>query len=360
MCQILFLYGFFHFIKCDDDEHLSIHSKMISIESATSRFGVYGVTIMSCLSGFGAVTCPYRWLVYFLQKVDDASILDLERRVIQCMERIITIKKRMLLLNQRIRYHEELNNEESFLMKTIKFIPKLISTKYDETREDKREIKELQQQLHGANELHNYLYLNLSQLYDWRKAIKFSRSLRGRLQHFLGHFMVCYCVYKMVMSSINVIFHRKRRLDPITRGFLILAVFLDIDHIVNVEFWSQQISFVMIGAIVCNQIRGILIRIMRVFSYFSSVFTSNAVVLFLIELMGLYFISSILLIRMNMPSEYRKFITQIIGPNLKFDFYHEWFDIIFMISSWVTIGFLVVTIAYRRFHYSDQINRKTD
>ena len=114
--------------------------------------------------------------------------------------------------------------------------------------------------------------------------------------------MVCYCVYKMIMSSI-------------TQGFLILAVFLDIDHIVNVEFWSQQTSFIMIEAIVCTQIRGILIGIMRVFSYFSSIFTSNGMVLFPIELMGLYFISSIFLIRMNMPSEYRIFITQIIGPS---------------------------------------------
>ena len=353
ICQILFLYTFFHFIKCDNH-------KMISIESATSRFGIYGVTLMSMLSGFGAITCPYRWLIYFLQKVDDSSILNLERRVIQCMERIISIKKRMLLLNQRIRYHQELNIEESFLMKTIKFIPKLISTKFDETRQDKKEIKELEQQLDGANELHNYLYLNLLQLYEWRRAIKFSKTLRGRLQHFLGHFMVCYCCYKMFMATINVIFHRKRRLDPITRGFLILAVFLDIDHIVNVEFWSQQISFIMIGAIVCTQVRGILIRIMRVFSYFSSIFTSNAVVLFLIELMGLYFISSILLIRMNMPSEYRKFITQIIGPKLKFDFYHQWFDIIFIISGWTTIAILCVSIAYRRFYYSHQIVGKTD
>ena len=172
--------------------------------------------------------------------------------------------------------------------------------------------------------------------------------------------MVCYCVYKMVMSSVNVVFHRRRTLDPITRSFLILAVFLDIDHIVNVELWSQQISFVLIGVIVATQIRGILIKMMRFFSYFSSVFTSNAVVLLLIELMGLYFVSSVLLLRMNLPSEYREFITRVIGPNLRFDFYHEWFDFIFVVAGLVTIAFLVATIAYRRFHYADQINRKLD
>ena len=227
ICESLFVFGFFHFMNPGE---VASSQSLYSIEACTSRFGVFGVSLMASLSGFGAVTCPYRWMQYFNVRLDNDSVLDLERRVIQCMERIIAIKKRQLLLSQRIRYHETMNGEQSLLMKTLKFIPSLI--RKDVTHEDRREIKELEQQLHGAQEMHNYLYLNLSQLYEWKRQMRFSRTLRGRLQNLLGHFMVCYCIYKMVMSSVNVVFHRRRTLDPITRSFLILAVFLDIDHIV--------------------------------------------------------------------------------------------------------------------------------
>jgi len=354
ICELLFVFGFFHFVKPGE---VASAPSLYSIEASTSRLGVFGVSLMASLSGFGAVTCPYRWMQYFNVSLDDKSVRDVEERVIECMERTIAIKKRLLLLRQRVRYHETMQREDSWLTKTLRFIPSLI--RRDETQRDRREMKELKQQLHGATEMHHYLFLNLCQLYEWRRQMRFTQTLRGRLQNVAGHFMVAYCVYKMVMSTVNVVFHRRRTLDPITRSFLILAVFLDIDHIVNVEFWSQQISFIMIGAIVCTQIRGILIKMMRFISI-QSVFSSNAVVLFLIELMGLYFVSSILLIRMNMPEEYRQFITDIIGPHLQFDFYHNWFDFIFVISGLVTIASLVATIAYRRFHYSDQISRKTD
>ena len=70
--------------------------------------------------------------------------------------------------------------------------------------------------------------------------------------------------------------------------------------------------------------------------------------------------SSVLLLRMNLPAEYRAFITRVIGPHLRFDFYHEWFDFIFVVAALVTVGFLVASIAYHRFHYADQINRKLD
>ena len=94
---------------------------------------------------------------------------------------------------QRIRFHEELCNDDSL----CRYLP---------------ELKEPAQQLHGAEAMHRHLCLNLGQLCAWRRAEAFSRTL----QHALGSAMT-YCVYKMATSAWNMALHHRRRLDPITR-----------------------------------------------------------------------------------------------------------------------------------------------
>lgn len=46
--------------------------------------------------------------------------------------------------------------------------------------------------------------------------------------------------------------------------------------------------------------------------------------------------------RMNMPAEYRMIITQVLG-NLHFNFYHRWFDVIFLVSALTTIFVLYLS-----------------
>jgi hypothetical protein len=50
----------------------------------------------------------------------------------------------------------------------------------------------------------------------------------------------------------------------------------------------------------------------------------------------MYFVSSVLLMRMSVPLQYRTIITRVLGE-IKFHFYHAYFDIVFLISALVTM-----------------------
>lgn len=119
----------------------------------------------------------------------------------------------------------------------------------------------------------------------------------------------------------------------------------------DIKFWSQQISFILVGIIVITSIRGLLITLTKFFNAISSINSSNVIVLILAQIMGMYFVSSVLLMRMNMPAEYRVIITQVLG-DLQFNFYHRWFDVIFLASALSSIIFLYLA----NYQISDKSN----
>ena len=57
------------------------------------------------------------------------------------------------------------------------------------------------------------------------------------------------------------------------------------------------------------------------------------------ELCALYFISSLLLMRMNLPIEYRKLLNGVLGSS-DIPFTHRWFDVTFVIAASVTLVLL--------------------
>lgn len=65
----------------------------------------------------------------------------------------------------------------------------------------------------------------------------------------------------------------------------------------------------------------------------------------------MYFVSSVLLMRMNVPAQYRVIITQVLG-DLQFSFYHRWFDVIFLVSALSSIVFMYLA------HQQKQIAEK--
>ena len=98
---------------------------------------------------------------------------------------------------------------------------------------------------------------------------------------------------------------------------------------------SQYLSFAMIGILVFSSVRGFLLSVMKVFHQTgsSSHVSSNAFVLIISELMGMYLTSSVLLMRMNLPPTYRGVVTDVFGEDIQFNCYHRWFDVIFFCAA---------------------------
>ena len=81
---------------------------------------------------------------------------------------------------------------------------------------------------------------------------------------------------------------------------------------------------------VVTSIRGLLINLTKFFYAISSSKTSNAIVMFFAQLMGMYFVSSVLLMRMNVPPEYRQIITEVLVKDHNLHKIKNFFFLIFI------------------------------
>ncbi|XP_048515182.1 Golgi pH regulator isoform X2 [Athalia rosae] len=136
-------------------------------------------------------------------------------------------------------------------------------------------MRQLQHEVSALEELSRQLFLEAHDIQNARERLEWAATWQGKYFNFLGYFFSLYCSWKI---------------------------------------------FIFFYAI-------------------SSSKSSNIIVLILAQIMGMYFVSSVLLMRMNMPAEYRIIITQVLG-DLQFNFYHRWFDVIFLVSALSSIAFL--------------------
>ncbi|CAL8096138.1 unnamed protein product [Calicophoron daubneyi] len=303
---------------------------IISFEQCIGRIGVIGVTIMALLSGFGAVNYPYTCMTLFAQSVSASEIKTAEKRLLQTMDMIL-IKRRRLAQAQ---FEANMHNNTGVRAGTFWNMLRTVSTSISSGRINE---KALEYEVASLEEVGRQLFLELHDLRNAQERIQFSRTLKGRYFNCLGYFFCGYCCWKIFISTINILFNRIGRQDPITQGISIAVHYLGFEF--NVKFWSRQISFWLVGIIVITSIRGLLITLTKFFHAIASTKSSNVIVLLLAQIMGTYFVSSVLLLRMNMTAEYRTILTQVLG-DLQFHFYHRWFDVIFLVSAVCSIGFL--------------------
>ncbi|KJE95176.1 hypothetical protein CAOG_05654 [Capsaspora owczarzaki ATCC 30864] len=321
------IYIYFFWRLGDSFPILSAHHGIFTIEQGISRVGVIGVTLMAILSGLGAVNCPYTYMTMFLRAVEDAEVQDLEKKYLHTLD-LIYSKKRKVVMTKKDRTMEGSSPTQQSAESGPSLFGRVASLFGRQSEHEN--IVLLEQEMRALEQSSRQQFLELSELHDAQDRKAYSQTWKGRYFNALGYFFSVYCVYKIFMCCINIIFDRVGKVDPVTRGIEITVVYLNMDFDVN--FWSQHISFILVGIIIVTSIRGLLIQLTKFFYAISSSSSSNILVLFLAQIMGMYFVSSVLLMRMNMPLEYRIIITEVLG-DIQFNFYHRWFDVIFLFSA---------------------------
>lgn len=342
------------------------YTSLLSIESSVSRIGVIGVTSIALFSGYGAVNCPYTWMSLFFRTADKADIDKLQIKLQACNERILNRQIKLQQIRAQYQKNGNIHQLNTFAQQSHRehstsksynnnntsgsmynWLP------FNNSRNESSSHAALQQQIDSINhEIQQSTILRLqlqNEINDLQSALQqhhSSHTSLGRIYNALGYLFSIWCVYKMIISIINVTFSRVNKVDPVTRTLnIVLAVWLHLD--VDVQWYSQVFSFVFVGILVCTQVRGFLLNLIRLFRRFTNTShqqsnTSSQTTVLLSELMGTYFLSSILLMRMSMPEQYRQVITRVLG-NVSFQFYHTWFDIVFVIAASITITILIVS-----------------
>lgn len=273
------------------------------------------MTSMATLSGFGAVNAPYEYLSVFSRGYDPQALVRLNRLIVQTME-TIAAKKRKLAVS----HHQEQRRRSS------------------SGSSEGADVRRLE--VRARDLFTEVVELRLAQ----KNEVFRQTTLLGQFSDRLGYVYLVYCGYKMVMSCVNIVFDRDPKTDPITRGFEIALMMLSktaLNVEVNVAFWAQLISFVMVGVLVFTSLRGFLILVVNIFRSVASPFNSDVLVLALGELCALYFISSLLLMRMNLPLDHRRLLTDVLGAH-DIPFTHRWFDVVFVVSASSTLVVLTV------------------
>lgn len=302
-----------------------------------SRTAVLGISLLGVLSGFGAVHFPYTTMRVFNRAIPDAEVSSLERRLVQSIETIVERKKRVVTLKNDIAREESGAAASSASASSSgSLFGKLTSSLRlpGLARGRANQLVNLSSEIDALETVNKTLFYELHDVNLQRERAKIAKTPYGRFLEACGVAMFVVCSYRFVFGLKRLITRAAPTTDPITTA---LHLFLANKSIViDPEVLSQYLSLLLIAFLVGNSMQNFVLQLTKLFFAVGGGVTTNALVLFTTEMVGLYFLSSVLLVREQLPQSYREVVTEALGADLEFRFYSKFYELIFMASSALT------------------------
>ncbi|KAI3640358.1 hypothetical protein MIR68_001236 [Amoeboaphelidium protococcarum] len=328
-----------------------------NIEFYQSRIGVIGVAVIASLSGFGSVNNSFQALSHFTTRVADQDIREAQRKIKQLIDVVLVKKTRMLRIRQQISQlqmpsaQSQAQSQKWSLTSWFSYSP--ASFKAQNLQQELQALQEetamLQQSLLPPLKQH---LDHLQYAHERDQVVKqFSYKNRAILNHYLqiqfenglSLILSLYCIYKLITCTLNIMLDRHSgSSDPISHWTSIVLSHLYgySSDSAEVEAWAQWFSFVFVGLIIIGTVRGLFIQLAKMFKMFAKYIKFANIILFSSFVLGIYFLSSIMLLRASLPMRFRGIITQNSDnqqmEGINFTFYQRWFDVIFVASSLIS------------------------
>ncbi|CAM9915268.1 unnamed protein product [Ascophyllum nodosum] len=345
---------------------------IFSLEAGLARMGVVGVASLALLSGFGAVNLPYQQLATLLRRVPTSLVESRERQARLTLADIGDRKRRAVIAKATTAAFGSNCNGESItggprvdrfhgrgILTRLMGMVALTATGDPSQQATETETANLEQ-------IARELFVEIADCRRIQEQQRRARSFTGGVLVGFGVVMFIYCILRLWKAGVSVLWasyaYRSTVGDAagVSRGAGMaddpasrLVHFALSRHLLDngdADGWSELISFFLTGVLVLLQTRGFLVTITRLSkSSMIREFSIPAQIMSVLisMLMGTYFTSSVILMRVNLPPRHRVSITAVLG-GMKFSFYQRWFDTVFFLSGCASaVTLLVLHLANR-------------
>lgn len=155
------------------------------------------------------------------------------------------------------------------------------------------------------------MLINLDEL-NWDfDRIRDNRTFKGIYTNAMGYVFSAYCIFKLLVSAVDVAFgNDEGKVDTVTR---VLALVVDwLGWKLDVQFWTGEISFLLVGVMALSSIRGILTQFAKMSMFSTTALSADLMIILMANIMGFYFLSVLLLLQTNLPPIFRYRCTDLV------------------------------------------------